>query len=425
MRSSENARPCDHAALLVASQAETLGTKSDVGPGIYIGGFSQADGKAARFMAARLLLDGQRDHGFGEDGVCHVSLGDADAHAYELVLDRDGMYLVGSCGGTNHWRFGVARLTAAGLLDSSFQSGGTLALPVYRDEHVDLAYCAIAADDGLYVAGNTYGSSSSMLVTRLRRNGDIDGSLAVNAVSAAIDLVSAHDRLYAVAHDTKQSSVFVVGMGPNGELDAAFGDAGVASALLGKEVAPAGLAVHEDRLYVAATARGTSAKKTQVGLVCFDRTGQLDARFGEVGRVWLPARGPLDRVRAIASDGGKLYIAGTSKAARKPLELMVARFELDGRVDVTFGNGGRVHINVGDDDIRCGAMAIADDKIYVAGSSSNGTEYDLVVARLDLDGTLDRTFGINGGIVWLPVGSFDGTECFDGHAHCLVVDTGR
>jgi uncharacterized delta-60 repeat protein len=371
-------------------------------------------------MAARLLLDGQRDHSFGEHGVCHVAFGDADAHAYELVLDGDGMYLVGICGGTNHWQFGVARLTAAGQLDHSFQSGGTLALPVYREQHVDLAYCAIAADDGLCVAGNTHGSSASMLVTRLRRNGDVNASHVVNAVSAAIDLVSAHDRLYAVAHDAKQSSVFVVGMHDSGELDAAFGDGGVASALLGKDVAPAGLAVHGDKLYVAATARGASAKKTQIGLLCFDRAGRLDTNFGEGGRVWLPARGPLDRVNAIAVHAGKLYIAGTSKAARKPLELMVARLELDGRVDEAFGN---VYIHVGDDGIRCGAMAIADDKIYVAGSSSNGTEYDLVVARLGLDGTLDPTFGINGGIVWLPVGSFDGTECLDGHMHCLVVET--
>jgi uncharacterized delta-60 repeat protein len=417
---------------MLASQAETLDTKPDVGPGIYIGGFSQADGKAARFMAARLLLDGQRDHGFGEHGVCHVAFGDADAHAYELVLDDDGMYLVGICGGTNQWRFGVARLTAAGQLDPSFQSRGTLALPVYREQLVDLAYCAVADDNGLYIAGNTHGASSWMLVTRLRRNGDIDrafandGALVVKAVRPAIDLVFAHERLYAVAHPPydKASNVFVVGMRPSGELDATFGEDGVASASLGKDAAPAGLAVHDDKLYVAATTRGATAKKTQIGLVCFDRAGRLDTGFGDAGRAWLPARGPLDRVSAIAIHDGKLYIAGTSKAARKPLELMIARFELDGRVDETFGKSGRVYVNVGDDDIRCGSMAIAGDKIYAVGSSSNGTEYDLVVVRLGLDGALDPTFGINGGIVWVPVGSFDGTECFDGHAHCLVVETG-
>jgi uncharacterized delta-60 repeat protein len=75
-----------------------------------------------------------------------------------------------------------------------------------------------------------------------------------------------------------------------------------------------------------------------------------------------------------------------------------------GDLDVTFGAGGRVTTPVGPrDDLAFDLVIDRADRVVVAGTSWNGTDYDIAVARYRPDGTLDPTFG-NGGVVRTDLG---------------------
>ena len=88
-------------------------------------------------------------------------------------------------------------------------------------------------------------------------------------------------------------------------------------------------------------------------------------------------------------------------------DMMVARFDVDGTLDASFSFDGRVEVDfdAGDGNDACGAVAVqSDGKVVLAGSTSDSTTLsgDFAVARLNEDGTLDTTFGNGTGKVRIP-----------------------
>ncbi|MCB9170230.1 MAG: T9SS type A sorting domain-containing protein [Flavobacteriales bacterium] len=121
-----------------------------------------------------------------------------------------------------------------------------------------------------------------------------------------------------------------------------------------------------------------------------------DPTFGTNGWVVQDA-GRSDILRAVALQAdGKIVAAGWSYDASST-DLLVARFDQDGALDATFGNGGILIRPTGMAFSGAEAVAIQpDEKILVAGYSNNGMTNGFTVWRLDPDGSDDPTFGTNG-----------------------------
>ncbi len=131
-----------------------------------------------------------------------------------------------------------------------------------------------------------------------------------------------------------------------------------------------------------------------------DRTvptaGMLDPTFGVGGTVTTDFSRQVtvptyDDARAIQADG-KIVVAGSSYDGTGGNDYFaVVRYNADGSLDSSFGNGGRVTIDFGAADF-CQGVAMQGDKIVVAGRSGS----NFAVARLNGDGTLDATFDGDG-----------------------------
>ncbi len=81
----------------------------------------------------------------------------------------------------------------------------------------------------------------------------------------------------------------------------------------------------------------------------------------------------------------------------------------DGIVDSTFDTDGRVITAIGSGYDIVKAIAIqSDGKIVVAGSSSNGNNFDFAITRYNSDGSLDNTFDFDGKVIT----DFDGFHDF-------------
>jgi uncharacterized delta-60 repeat protein len=76
----------------------------------------------------------------------------------------------------------------------------------------------------------------------------------------------------------------------------------------------------------------------------------------------------------------------------------VWRLNSDGTTDSTFGNGGSQKIPFNNGSVICYAMTIQPNgKILIGGSTDvNGSYSNLVMARLNTDGSLDNSFGVGG-----------------------------
>ena len=135
-------------------------------------------------------------------------------------------------------------------------------------------------------------------------------------------------------------------------------------------------------------------------LVRYARNGRLDSTFGTGGKVVATFDSSGDDLNAIALQAdGKIVAAGSIHGTA----FLLARFNADGSVDQTFGDNGSVQTTFGDPTAGAGdAVLQADGKIIVAGVSGAGPYSELndfALARYNADGSLDQSFGTGGKVI--------------------------
>jgi len=196
------------------------------------------------------------------------------------------------------------------------------------------------------------------------------------------------------------------GGGGDGELDPTFGDGGIVlEDFGGLEVFDRAMAIQPDGKIIMAGRDMTLEYEDRFALARFQADGSLDPSFGQ-GGLALVSAGFYPEDIALLPDG-KILGGGRGGA------LMLARFQADGSLDPSFGTGGIAANDVPNDievfEVFGEAMAVQPDgKIILAGSVdlsplSNGWPY--MVARHHPDGSLDTSFGTNG-IVLTEIGPY-------------------
>ena len=96
--------------------------------------------------------------------------------------------------------------------------------------------------------------------------------------------------------------------------------------------------------------------------------------------------------------------AGSRIDGTHPGDFALARYLPDGRLDPTFGVGGKVSIDFGGCEEAYALVLQPDGKLVAAGISTGISVDDFALARYLPDGRLDPTFGV-GGIVTTDFGS--------------------
>src|SRR5258706_2071287 len=128
-------------------------------------------------------------------------------------------------------------------------------------------------------------------------------------------------------------------------------------------------------------------------------TGDLDPTFGDGGKVttrFYPDS--FNEAYAIAQQlDGKIVAGGTVWQGFDTYDFALARYNPDGTLDFSFGEGGKVATNffVGSSDGIRGIAIQQDQKIVAVGSAGLGS-FDFAVARYNVNGTLDESFGLGG-----------------------------
>jgi uncharacterized delta-60 repeat protein len=141
--------------------------------------------------------------------------------------------------------------------------------------------------------------------------------------------------------------------------------------------------------------------------------GDLDPTFGTDGKVLTDFDHSTDIANAVAiQTDGKLVVVGTTYQDNdfSDEDFAVARYNPDGTLDKTFGAGGKVQTDFpGLAAVASSVIVQPDGKIVVAGGAFPLFTFagDFKVARYNPDGSLDTSFG-DGGIVTtiFPEGSY-------------------
>ena len=201
----------------------------------------------------------------------------------------------------------------------------------------------------------------------------------------------------------------------DGELDLSFGTFGKVKTNFGKdeEFTAVGIVqpIFQQTSIVAAGTTGTYATDSHDFAVAFyDANGVPLSQIGNGGRVTIPFfAGPKipvamdDHATALAvQPNGKVVVAGyatTGSGCTLDANFALARLNLDGTLDTTFGKAGKVLTNIGVLDLLTGVAIQADGKIVAAGTTRancGANDAQLVLVRYLANGTIDGSFGVGG-----------------------------
>ena len=203
-----------------------------------------------------------------------------------------------------------------------------------------------------------------------------------------------------------------------GDLDRSFSSDGkVATSFPGWEAGGAGsgaVAIQPNARIVAVGAVGS---QDDAALARYLPGGALDGSFDGDGRVTLDV-GERDSLSAVAiQPNGRIVVAGFTGSREfgwppprggGATDTVVARFEPDGDLDPTFGDGGVQVINLARHEGAYGDLALRSDGDIVLGSHLRraGQDADALALRLNPGGELDDSFSGDGARV-IDLGGVD------------------
>jgi uncharacterized delta-60 repeat protein len=159
------------------------------------------------------------------------------------------------------------------------------------------------------------------------------------------------------------------------------------------------LALQPDGKIVAVGAnRPARGNNVRLALARYNSNGGLDTTFGGDGKVTTNFTSGYDYAEDVALQAdGKIVVAGG--AGRAGGRFALARYNVDGSLDATFGGDGKVATNFATGSDNAVAVAIQADAKIVAGGWSGparSNNYRFAVTRYSSDGGLDTTFGGDG-----------------------------
>jgi uncharacterized delta-60 repeat protein len=362
-------------------------------------------GSQPQFALARFNTNGTVDSSFGAGGTVVTNLpgGGLGSGGSGEVIQPDGkIIVVGTTGGD----FAILRYNTDGTLDSTFGPGG-LVTTSFSNFLPDAARGVVLQPDGKIVVVGGGGH-----LARYNPDGSLDATFGTggkaqgNPRMEEVRALALEPNGQIVVAGTALTNTFndfaVSRFNADGSLDANFGNSGMTTIDFGSvdDIANS-LAVQPDGKIVVTGERDdfNGEAPDDFAVARLNTNGTLDPTFGGMGKVITDfgVRGERANAVVIQADG-QIVVAGTSPTAAEGDDFALARYnKADGSLDSSFGNGGLVTTDflTLSTDFVAGVAAQADGKIVTAGIVI-GTQVELGLARYNLDGSLDSSFGSQG-----------------------------
>ncbi len=324
----------------------TIGTASEWARGVAL----QPDGKIVLageadmganndFTLVRLDPNGSLDTTFSDDGKATTAIGGADDGANAVTLLPDGRILAAGYmfNGANN-DFAIARYTADGSLDTSFDGDGKMSTSVGTT--ADKGNAAVLQPDG-------------------------------KVVVAGQSRVAGIDRFGLIRVDS------------DGSLDPSFDvDGRLTTAIGGVDDLANALTIQPDGKIIAA-GYGRNGGDDDFAFARYNADGSLDSGFDGDGKRFVTVVGPSgDYAYGVhVQSNGKILASGNSYGSN--YDTSAARLNPDGSLDAEFDGDGVLILSINSDSDSAYASAIQPDgKIVLAGESRIGGAYDFSVVRL-------------------------------------------
>jgi uncharacterized delta-60 repeat protein len=372
-----------------------------------------ASALALAVSVVALAAPGDLDRTFSGDGKVRTNFTPAADGAGGVAIQTDGKIVaVGTAGSTSREgpNFALARYRADGTLDSSFGVDGKVTTRFrYQSWALDVA---IQTDGKIVAVGQT---DPKLALARYNPDGTLDTTFDGNGkatlafppldhASAAGVAIQADGKIvvageawceetFLTCHEEESGDFAVARFEADGTLDASFSQDGwLTTDISGDDIGSA-VTLQADGKIVVVGGVNNQSGLADFGLVRYNNDGTLDSTFGDGGRARTDFGGSgVDRADALAIQAdGKLVAAGRAGG-----KFALVRYDSDGTPDAGFGRAGKVTTNLTSKlDFAYGVAIQATGKIVAAGRA--GSRFG--VARYTAGGLLDTTFGGDGKVM--------------------------
>lgn len=345
-------------------------------------------------------------------------------------------------------------LLSAGQLDPTFSGDGYALIAPSGGSKNQYAYgntVEVLPDGKLLVGGYDNGNFSMI---RLNPNGTLDGTFgsggrAAPTKGSASDMaIQANGRIVLVGNvvnqvkgGTSDTDIAVARYNLNGSLDTSFGGDGSVSTAISTVTSTGAGANKAD--WATAVAIQPTDQKILVGgyiyagadysnsvIVRYNTNGSLDSTFGEGGKLVTPIGVGEDAINDIAAlPDGRILAVGFTRDSSGRSSMYVARYNSDGTADGTFGTGGSglvvTTIGATGHTNATSASILPDGRILVSGYHGNSPNLNVMLARFTSTGALDDTFGGGSGFAVADGGASESANGMTVQPDGKIVVVGR
>lgn len=386
----------DDAAYGIALKEDSLDQTNFTARKIIIAG-QTFNGSNYDFLVIQYNHDGSLDNSFGINGIVTLSLGNYDDKARAIAIQSDGKIVVaGYSFDGNKDNFALVRLNVDGTIDNSFNGNGYVITSIGTTAD-NINSIAMQSDGSIFAGGFTQsGTNMDFAVAKYTTTGMLDNSfdadgIKITPIGSSTEYISKillqpDGKIIAVGSSlqTNDYDFAIVRYNSDGTYDNTFNSNGfVLTFILGNfnEYANSACLQSDGKILIAGMSNNSFSDFI---VVRYNNDGTVDSNFGGNGIAITDFGTAADYGQAadITLQSDNKIIVGGLRTFGAQLDFALARYDQNGILDVSFDVDGLVNTTFGngDDQIRATIMQ-NDGKIIVAGSSHDGTQNKVALAR--------------------------------------------
>ena len=291
-------------------------------------------------------------------------------------------------------------------LDSTYGTNGVVGTTIQNSENLQKVLGIQSTGKAIIAGVVSGGSYNDWAIARYNTDGTLDRSFGSNGIATrdfgtgvAVNggvVVQSDDKIIVVGTNNSVPEVIVGRFNADGSPDTTFGVNGIATTTFGSSFVfdRFSIALQSDGKMVIWGSKGTDQTDSVFVMARFNMDGSLDTSFGTNGTVTVTAPSAefhQAQHLAIQPTDGKIVTFGSLGGVGGDV-FMVYRFNTDGSLDTSFGTSGYVQDHIGTNDLPEDIAIQSDSKILISGN----VDGVFTVIRYNSDGSRDTTFASNG-----------------------------
>ncbi len=314
-----------------------------------------------------------------------------------------GTWLLIGCGSSSG---SAPQIVASGSLDKNFGDNGIVTVDGSKQDIFTDVICK--SDGTLLTTGyiertatlkdgtlSLFSNVGNLDTTFGVSNGTTISSLLKDDLSNAMT-IDGNENIFLAGYLTNTSdhhSLVIAKYTPNGILDTTYGTTGAfVLGANGLDMEAVALAIDNNGKIIVASTIKYSNTKSNILIFRLLSNGTVDTSFGTNGfREYGEAQ--EDTAEDITIDeNGNILVVGTMQKNNGNKDIVILRLQPNGTYDTTFDIDGIATLNIGQDDEGNAITTDSNGKILITGKGNNL----MTIARYNANGVLDSEFGING-----------------------------